>query len=88
MLFFKLKHLFNARNTSPAKYAAIVCLVLLVLSWPLPGYFDLLDMTVFGIPLIYFHAIILAPLLMIFVTNHAIKILDHMDRQQVDTEND
>jgi len=88
MLFLKLKQFFKPKNTGPAKYAALVCLVLLVLSWPVAIYFGVSDMTVFGVPLIYFYVVILSPLLMIFVINHAIKVLDYMDRQHIETEND
>lgn len=73
---------------SPAKLAAIVSFILIILSWPLPMFFNGFEMQFFGIPFIYFYIIVISPVLILLVTNWAVNLADKIDRKQLETEND
>jgi len=88
MNFYKLRKLSRSNSTSPAKLALIISLVLIVLAWPFPMFFNNLQMQFFGIPFMYFYIIIISPALILFVTNWAVNLAEKLDRNQLETEND
>lgn len=88
MIFYSLKTFLRSNVLSPAKLAAIVSLILIILSWPLPIFFNGLEMQFFGIPFIYFYIIVISPVLILLVTNWAVNFADQIDRKQLETEND
>lgn len=88
MIFFRLKTILRNRSPSPAKLAALISLALIVLSWPLPIFFNDMQMQFFGIPFIYFYIIIISPLIILFIISWAVSFADRLDKKQLETENE
>lgn len=88
MIFYRLKTNLRNHSPSPAKLAIAISLALIIVSWPLPIFFNGLKMQFFGIPFIYFYIIIISPLLILLITSWAVGFADKLDRTQLDTENE
>lgn len=88
MLFYKLGKMLGNNSPSPAKLAALVTVILILLAWPFPIFLNDLQMQFFGIPLVYFYIILISPVLILFVTSWAVSFADQLDRNQLETENE
>jgi hypothetical protein len=88
MIFYRLKTTLRNHSPSPAKLASVISLALILLSWPLPIFFNGMQMQFFGIPFIYFYIILVSPLLILFITSWAVNFADKLDRNQLETENE
>jgi len=88
MIFYKLRRILNPKSIAPNRLVLVATLVLIVLAWPLPLFFENLQFKFFDIPFIYFYIILVGPALILFVTNWIVKLADRVDRNQLETEND
>ena len=88
MIFAKLRNMFRTNSLKPATFVWSMSIFIIVLSWPLPIFFNNSQFQLFDIPFIYFYIILIGPALILFVTNWAIKFADRLDRYQIETEND
>lgn len=88
MLLNKFRKILRSNSLTPAKMVGLFSLFLILLSWPVPMLFSDLKIYLFGIPLVYFYIIIVSPLLILFVTNWAVRFAEQLDRNQLETEND
>ena len=88
MIFYKLRKMLRTNSMKPNKFVWLISIVLIVLAWPLPLLIHDSQQKLFDIPLMYFYIILVAPALILLVTNWAVKFADNLDRQQLETEND
>ncbi len=88
MIFYKLRTKLRANSIKPSNLAWITIIVLIVLAWPLPMFFNNSQLQLFDIPFMYFYIILIGPALILFVTSWASKFADNLDRRQLETEND
>ena len=88
MFLTKIKKLLSVNFANHANLLRIIILCLFVICLVLPAFFNNFQMQFFGIPLPYLFVILVAPALILFITNSAIKIFDKIDRQNLETEND
>lgn len=88
MIFYKLRRILNPKSITPSKLAWLATLVLIVLAWPLPLFFENFQLKFFDIPFVYFYIILIGPALILFVTNWIVNFADRIDRNQPETEND
>lgn len=72
----------------PGRFAFVSCVLLIILSWPLPNYFGDSEFAVFDIPFMYFYLILLGPILILLLLSWVCTFLDGLDRYQPETEND
>lgn len=88
MLYYKLRRMLRNNILTPARLAVLTSLILILLAWPFPIFFDDLNMQFFGIPVVYFYIILVAPLIILFITSWAASHADKLDRNQLETENE
>ncbi len=88
MIFYKLRKKLRTNSAKPGKFVWFTSIVLIILAWPLPLFFNNSQFQLFNIPFMYFYIILIGPALILFVTNWAVKFADNLDRHQLETEND
>jgi len=88
MIFLKFRKMLRSNSLTPSKFAGFASVLLILLSWPIPMFFDTFKIQLFGIPFVYFYIIIMSPVLLLFITSWAINFADQLDRRQLETEND
>lgn len=88
MFFRRIRNFLRFHPIKPTGFVAVMSIIVIVLSWPFPMFFEASKIQLFNIPLIYFYIILIGPALILFVTNWAAKFCDNLDRKQLETEND